>query len=185
MTSSSAVFSGAADKDYSLATKTYGATVGMVLDTAVAYDSLFNLRFQIDYSLLSNSIKSEMLEERYLFYFIKPHSVFGFSPIRKRCLRFWFGPGLGLSYMQNQQQSKESLTAFNIDFNIGLNFHFASELSAFITVAGGYTFNTAENIIDNSRQQKLFQKADGHGYNFAIYYGFLYRLRDKYLPGVY
>jgi hypothetical protein len=90
---------------------------GLLLDTALARDSLFNFRYQVGFG---TTMQNEDM-----------FGSFGFGLVRTPYLRFWLGPQLGMSFKQRDTFPMPTFGAV-----LGLNVNFLEHYT--FSVDGGY-----------------------------------------------
>lgn len=111
---------------------------GLVLDTTVAKDRLFNYRLNLGYQKLGFEKGNSKLE---MEGFVMRH-VFGFGVLRNKDVRLWLGPQLSFSWSSGGYEgvSNFDVNLFGVGIApvIGVNFN----LGPVVTLAldGGYWF---------------------------------------------
>lgn len=90
---------------------------GLLLDTALARDTLFNFRYQVGFG---TTMQNEDI-----------FGSFGFGIVRTEHLRFWLGPQIGMSFKQRDTFPMPTFGAV-----LGLNVNFLEHYT--FTVDGGY-----------------------------------------------
>lgn len=139
--------------------------IGLMLDTNVARDSLFNYRLNI--ALDEVDIKLENGLKDKADGYVMDHT-FGFGVLRNQNVRLWIGPQINLSYYDEDDFERFGL---GIGPAIGINIHAGDKVS--FTVASGYKFNFLfGEIFDND-----FTGYEGQYY---INFGVLFRINDIY-----
>jgi len=96
--------------------------IGLVMDTSVARNSLFNYRFQI--ANVSSSYGSSNYEG---FAF---NNLFGFGVWKTASLRLWLGPQIGYKEINSTNKTPET-TIVGIDYGpvVGMNYHVSQSIS--------------------------------------------------------
>ncbi len=140
--------------------------LGLLIDTAVAKDKLFNYRLQLGVAFGSLSIdgtqydKSIGLTEYHMY-----HS-FGFGIVRTDGLRLWFGPQLGLgqargSYSYAGKSGMEYIETFaSIGAVLGLNIH-VSERASFGFSGGARNIFAEVKISNDSDLYFIYNGSNG------------------------
>jgi hypothetical protein len=75
---------------------------GLVLDTNLAYDRVFNYRLKLGGEQVTADRERELKFGR-----INMNHVFGFGVVRTKVVRFWFGPSIGGSYSWSNSSSDQ------------------------------------------------------------------------------
>ena len=138
--------------------------IGVMLDTNVARDSLFNYRLNI--SLDENEINFGRFKDK-LDGYVMDHT-FGFGVLRNQNVRLWIGPQINLSYYN---ESDFDMFGIGLGPAIGVNIHAGDKVS--FTIASGYKYNFLFGELGD---------ADFTGYDgqFYINFGVLFRINDVY-----
>jgi len=98
----------------------YAGGLGIVLDTRVARNGVFNYRLNLGFYNATNIYSSDWEYEDFKFY-VMDHS-FGFGVVRTRLMRIWIGPQVRLAY--HTQPNDDSLIGFGLGPVLGANFNF-------------------------------------------------------------
>lgn len=135
--------SGSTDFNY----ETDRNSVGVVMDTNLSKDKVFNYRLGVMY-------EKEKLSRSGFNYEVKGVSFdndFGFGVVRNENLRLWLGPELRLSYLEKEWNSntKTALVEIGVGPVVGVNFNLGSVVT--LSAKAGYIFNgTAGNRTNTS-----------------------------------
>lgn len=128
------------DTDYKYKTKRSSA--GIVLDTNLSNDSLFNYRLGVGYEEQTFSVTGSKYEAKG----ITIENDFGFKLVSNRVLRLWAGPEVKLSFLKKDwgDGTKTSLVEFGIGPVVGVNLNLGplvtlSAKSGFIVSGTGGT----------------------------------------------
>ena len=116
-------------------------SIGLIYDTNVGKDALFNYRLGISYQ----KMKADSSESKYDLDGVAFENDFGFGIIRNETLRFWAGPEVKVEFLEGTESSMgyqyhESLLGVGIGPVVGVNFHLGNDLS--LLVKGGYLFQS-------------------------------------------
>jgi len=139
------------DTEYDFDTK-YGGGFGIVLDTKIARDGLFNYRLNLGFINGTNTFEDYnmdiILSRDDYKYYVMDHT-FGFGVLRNSWMRLWLGPQIRLAIM-NMEEEKEtgydyytqsiSGIGFGLAPVIGANFNFGPVFTAAIEI--GYRVNS-------------------------------------------
>jgi hypothetical protein len=81
---------------------------GLILDTNLAYDRIFNYRLKLGGEQNSVEREAEIKMTR-----LSMDHVFGFGVVRTRSVRLWFGPQIGLSYSWGNRREVKRYFGFS------------------------------------------------------------------------
>ena len=176
-------------KDGSVSTTDYFYGGGLIIDTAVAADTLFNYRFTFGY-------EQYILKDPDTDTTGKPinrlsiSNTFGFGLVRTEIARFWLGPRLGLHYLFKNDSGKVLMylpgpTGFiifpvrrSLDLDVigldimlalGCNFNIGDYTTLFIDVGMGYLGNYNVHISET-----------GNAFGVEGMAGIMFRVDDTY-----
>jgi len=128
---------------------------GLLLDTAVAKDTLFNYRLQLGIASGSISIDgAKYIKSIFMTDYHMYHS-FGFGIVRTDGLRLWIGPQLGLgqargSYSYAGKSGMKYIETFaSIGAVLGLNAHVSERVSLGFTGGARNNFTEVNYSTDN------------------------------------
>jgi hypothetical protein len=157
--------------------KSHRADFGLVIDSAVARDSLFNYRLNIGGGFGPVDVKKTgggtnifglPISSRGKWHFnvwdVQMFHSFGFGVVRTEVVRLWIGPQVGLGYAG----AGYGQVYFKMGPVIGLNINAGDVFTFFID--GGYRFNVSV--------AKVPELSVGHGAFAEI--GMLFRVGDTY-----
>jgi hypothetical protein len=115
--------------------------IGILFDTAVAKDELFNYRLNLGYEKLKARPGEGTLS--YDLDGVIIDNDFGFGLIRTKSVRVWVGPELRLQYWRGYTTGSNyhdtNIFGVGIGPVIGLNYHFGPLVS--LGLKGGYLYN--------------------------------------------
>lgn len=119
---------------------------GFMLDTALAYNTLFNYRLQIGYSAIkidNDSNAYDISGKEFHAY-----SSFGFGILRSDIARFWFGPQLGIGFINGEYDLPYSLENqgnyfWTLYFSAGIVAGVNLNVGRFITFAIDFGYRAA------------------------------------------
>lgn len=143
---------------------------GIVLDTAVARDTLFGYRIKIGYSQY-NVTKKENAQiyskDKYHMHRFNMGNTFGFGVVRNETVRFWLGPRINFNYLyysyscwdrtlympfmfdpsyENtipyREKLVERLFTFELSLAMGININFKNDITLFIDTDFGGNVST-------------------------------------------
>lgn len=135
--------------------------LGLVLDTAVEKDTLFNYRLSIGYNNQSHN-EGGTIDQCIM------DNAFGFGILRNDHVRLWLGPDLTLSASENPRG--DMFYGVGIGPVIGVNVHLSDLLSLSFSVNASYSYLDSDNShIDSWNEWKV-------GGNLAL----LFKIGDKY-----
>lgn len=118
--------------------------LGFVLDTTLAYDSLFNYRLNIGYGKVNidNEGSGSDIEGKNYHLF----NTFGFGVLRSELIRLWLGPQIGFGFIRGEYDSipageNNHFTTFffSIGLITGINFNIGEVIT--LGIDGGYRIN--------------------------------------------
>jgi hypothetical protein len=114
-------------------------SIGLVLDTNLSKDKLFNYRLGLAYETVN--FKRENQTVSYDPKGCSLENDFGFGIIRTDFLRLWLGPELRFAYLKKPWENRRTthLVEAGIGPVVGLNFNIGSVVT--LSVKGGYIFN--------------------------------------------
>ncbi len=134
---------------------------GLVLDSAVAKDRLYNNRFQFGYDRLT--LKPG---QGSMYYDLRGYTIsndFGFSLVRSDDIRLWFGPEVKVSVLWGDDKNSLGTVIRNVGFVgwgvgpvVGLNINMGS--AAAFCLKGGFLFSRYRGYGD--RTNYLYADAD-------------------------
>lgn len=117
---------------------------GLILDSAVAKDKLYNNRFQI--GLDQFTLKPGQGASSYDLKGLVISNDFGFGIVRSEYVRFWIGPELRISFLRGETQNSlgvathdTTLIGWGIGPVLGLNVNMGK--AAALGIKGGYLYN--------------------------------------------
>jgi len=134
--------------------------LGLVMDTNVAKDSLFNYRLEVGYQHSwreFDDFSGEIESDGFTI-----NNTFGFAPYRNENVRLWMGPALRLSvdvFDEDDIDPLDDWVTFGIGIGpaVGLNWHMGSTLSGSLSLSYQYMF--MGEYIDSGIGDDTF---DGH-----------------------
>lgn len=140
--------------------------IGLVYDTNVSEQQLFNYRLGISYQRMKAGKDNENVD----LHGISFDNDFGFRLFSDNVLRLWAGPELKVEYLEGKSVSAAYSThtsglAVGVAPVIGANFHLNNELS--LTLKGGYMFLEGAKVFTEWQERYGF---------FSL--GLLYRLES-------
>ncbi|MBN1534551.1 MAG: hypothetical protein JXA20_17895 [Spirochaetes bacterium] len=175
---------------------------GLVLDTCVARDNVFNYRLSVGYDRYSTehmipmetSGTVSMDADR-----VSMYNNFGFGIVRSESMRFWLGPQLGIFYSSGSGSGttyRYMMKTHNLDYEmygaslglaLGLNFNFGELLTLYLEGGARYTFN----YVTTSGSGYLIMGASYmptslggdlmvHGYEGYASVGIMFRIGDSF-----
>lgn len=152
--------------------------LGLILDTTVAKNRLFNYRLNIGCEAVDYDIDGGgTFETEGCF---MAHD-FGFGIIRKKNLRLWVGPELRLSYsegeLENVSTTELHMATIGIGPVVGLNLNFGKTVTLALKV-GALSMGGGGYVEDKVSGQDWEISEEG-SYAFANV-GIIFRLGDKY-----
>lgn len=168
---------------------TYAGGFGIVLDTKIARDGLFNYRLNL--GLINGSNKYEgntKAQDGYKYYVLD--NSFGFGVVRTSWLRLWIGPQIRIAYMNledNSTGNTETMNGIGFGFApvIGANFNFGPVFTAAIDL--GYRFSSYagtweyEGYNEYSGYYDYWDESFTRSENmFFINFSLLFRMGDTY-----
>ncbi len=125
---------------------------GLVLDTAVASDSLFNYRLQIGGGMLN--FKDDETESEFETYQISCFNNFGFGVVRTDIIRFWLGAQIGGHYFIGKHKEYDKLAIAGYGGTVGpvlgVNLHLGKFVSIGIDGGYRYSYSKAFTLITDS-----------------------------------
>ena len=168
---------------------------GIVIDTAVAEDRLFNYRFTAGYELFCIKYPGSIFTENPIDRFSMSHT-FGFGLLRNQNVRLWIGPRLGFHYLYintyvpvslkdvfnfpsriligNPLKNKIKIDIAEFGFDIllalGLNINIGNYTTLFVDIGGGYMGNYDLKIA-----------GAGHAIVIDGRVGIMFRVNDSFL----
>lgn len=136
---------------------------GIMLDTAVAKDKLYNYRLQVAH-VAATYDGAEYTGSTFT-------NTFGFGIVRNTDMRIWIGPQIG--YKSTNNKSSLSISGFEYGAVVGLNYHISPTLSLTGESGVRYGYSFAYNQQDINTHQ-----ADERATFINI--GLLYRFNDNF-----
>lgn len=151
---------------------------GLVLDTAVAKDSVVNLRLNVGYYNWQEEDQNERIIDLDGF-----QGVFdlGFGIVRNQYLRFWVGAELSAAYGDGSVEGFDAFEVYLINVGVGpvagCNFHFGDRLS--LGIKAGYL---AEGFIGQGENTITDTTVDYTGYTgqYFVVVSAFYRFNDVF-----
>jgi opacity protein-like surface antigen len=162
---------------------------GLIIDSNVARNELFNYRFTTGYEqyrIIQNEMKGSP-NPRHRF---SMTHTFGFGVARNEYVRFWVGPRIGMHYMYlrdsytndslsmemgylgfNRNKVREKIDVIGLDalLALGLNINMGNVATLFFDIGVGYMGNYNIHVQENS-----------HGFGVEGKIGFMFRINDTY-----
>ena len=151
---------------------------GLMIDTAVAKDKLFNYRMKMGYGLGTVEVKRQRtdtttgltttVKEKNQVYDLSMYNDFGFGIVRSRYIRFWLGPQFGINYSDEVNSDDFESFSFKLGPVFGLNIN-APKVFTF-TIDFGIRFHMS------------FASEPGvhFGYEGFVTAGALFRIEDEF-----
>ncbi len=183
------------DNEFDFDTK-YEGGFGIVLDTKIARDGLFNYRLNLGFINGTNTLKDYYMDiilsrDDYKYY-VMDHT-FGFGVLRNSFMRLWLGPQIRLAIM-NMEEEKEAIddsytqSIYGIGFGlapvIGANFNFGPVFTAAIEIgyrissyAGTWEFDGYSSSTGWVNISEDFTTSENM---FFINFSLLFRMGDNY-----
>ena len=151
----------ATDQGYSTDLGEYGFLgAGLVLDSCLAKNQLFNYRLQLGY-------QKDLKYPDYPTHKISMNNYFGFGIVRMKYFRWWLGPQLGLRYyILDSGNGTDNEAGGNVGLVMGFNFNIGQVFTI------GLDFGFRYNFLFRS---PLIHGPEGHG---AL--SFMFRVDDNY-----
>jgi len=152
------------------------ASIGIVMDTNLSKDKLFNYRLGMVY-------ESEEFDRSGFKYQAKGGSIendFGFGIIRNDLIRLWVGPELRLTYLEKKwdNNSTTSLFEFGLGPVVGVNFNLGPVVT--ISAKTGYIFNGTGGIRSNNASNSYNDTDIKGSGNYPIFnLSLLFRIGEK------
>ena len=146
-----------------------GVSGGLVLDTNVAKNNLFNYRMHLDYTNLQ---RKNYLHEKQFYVGKENHNIlnmqnsFGFGIVRLQNFRFWLGPHVHISYDFDDK---------HLGTNLGLALGFNYNMAKLITLS-----------LDCGARVGLLEWNSSSGKKYTariepfVNLGILFRVKDEY-----
>lgn len=151
---------------------------GLVLDTALAKDSVVNLRLNVGYYNWQEEDQNEEIID-----LDGAQGVFdlGFGIVRTQSLRFWIGGELSAAYGVGSLEGFDAFEVYLINVGIGpvagLNFHIGDRLT--FGIKAGYLFEgfigEGENTITDTTVDYT-----GYGGHYFVVLSAFYRFNDVF-----
>lgn len=147
---------------------------GIIFDTAVAEDEVFNYRVNFGFEIWKSDF---LLGEDTGRYHITLYNSFGFGVIRNPWMRLWLGPQLGLQYIrQTATGSSYSHEGFGMTLGAvaGLNLNISRDFSIGLDGGGRYRFSYMGS--DRKEAYDFFH----YGIEGFANISFIVRVEDEY-----
>lgn len=138
---------------------------GIMLDTAVARDKLYNYRLQIAFSDVSYDGAD--------YDGISLMNTFGFGIVRTQSMRLWIGPQIGFKGLDAKNQPR-SISGTEFGMATGLNYHISPKIS--LTAEAGIRAGISDEG-DNNDGTDYF---DVDEKRYFINIGILFRINDDF-----
>lgn len=133
---------------------------GLVLDTCLARNQLFNYRLQLGY-------QKDLKYPDFGTHKISMNNYFGFGLVRMQYFRWWMGPQIGIRYyILEGDESSTSEAGGNVGLVMGFNFNIGKVFTI------GLDFGFRYNFLF---RDPLFHGPEAHG---AL--AFMFRVDDNY-----
>jgi hypothetical protein len=147
---------------------------GILFDTAVAEDEVFNYRVNFGFEIWKRDF---VLNEDTGRYHITLYNSFGFGIVRLQWMRLWLGPQLGLQYLrQSATGSSYRHEGFGMTLGAvaGVNFNIGRDFSIGLDGGGRYRFSYMGS--DRKEAYDFFH----YGIEGFANLSFIYRIDDEY-----
>lgn len=152
--------------------------IGLILDTTVAKNKLFNYRLNIGYEAVEYDIDGGGIFETEGWFMAHD---FGFGIIRKKNLRLWVGPELRFSFVEGEQETNSNnelhMLTVGIGPVVGLNLNFGKLVSLALKV-GALSIGGA-GYVENKAAAQDWDIEEKGTYTF-LNVGLIFRIGDKY-----
>lgn len=131
-------------------------SIGVIYDTNVGRDAIFNYRLGISYQ----DLKARSSEGRFRLEGVSIENDFGFSLVRSEALRLWVGPELKIEYLEG---NNETATGYQDHMGVlgvgvgpvaGVNYRLGNDVS--LTVKGGYLFQEGVRLFSEWEERYGF-----------------------------
>lgn len=167
---------------------TYAGGFGIVLDTKIARDGLFNYRLNLGVINGSNTYEGGTEQNGYKYYTLD--NSFGFGVVRTSWLRLWIGPQIRIAYMNMEDNSNgytEKINGVGFGFApvIGANFNFGPVFTAALDL--GFRFSSYAGTWDYEGYNEYSGYYDTWNESFTrsenmffINFSLLFRMGDNY-----
>lgn len=144
-------------------------TFGLVMDTAVAMDKVFNYRMYLGYGFGDIEVKKESTDTRYHhIYDLSMYNDFGFGIIKTQYIRFWLGPQFGIRYSNETNVDRYWEFGMAVGLVMGININIEEVITIFFD--GGVRFHIS------FAERPFFH----YGYEGFINGGIMFRIEDTY-----
>jgi hypothetical protein len=187
--------------DFSMEGEQYFIGGGLLLDTCVAKNRVFNYRLNVGYdrNLPLELNKTSFRSLKINFHRLNLINTFGFGIVRHSIVRFWLGPQLCVRYLNIDMKGTDYIlpillrVPFPIEFHsikdraevdvgaaLGLNFHLSALVS--LTLEGGFRYGV---IFNSSQSQQSGSSATVNLGGDETYEGYgsvgvIFRFNDEY-----
>ncbi|MFH0976943.1 MAG: hypothetical protein V1874_14265 [Spirochaetota bacterium] len=171
------------DEEISHKSNGYKAGGGFILDTALAYDRLFNYRLNLGgayIKLYNDSGVPDLKGTEFHCY-----NSFGFGVYRSEDIRVWAGPQIGFGMMEAEYDMQTSgvyeynsfwTVFFSIGAIAGINYNYDNRLSLCFDAGFRYSSHGGEAEI----RDKSWDDVVGKQYEGFIDVCFLFRINDEF-----
>lgn len=166
---------------------------GLILDTCVSEDKLFNYRLNLGYNRLIQSHEIKMHQLTWV-------NTFGFGILRTELIRLWLGPQLGMGYefvvyraesQRDRQRLREgwpimrphkfNIVSIHLGLALGANFNFDHGIS--LAVEGGFKGGThiIDELIGNGEDISDHRlKLVDFFYEGYVSFGIMFRINEQF-----
>jgi len=146
---------------------------GLVLDSNVAQNNIFNYQLNIGYTQKEGQSDLPALTGGSMSH------DFGFGLVRTKDLRLWVGPEIKIAFYSG---SKSSMKYYKYNYGIGpvvgLNVHLGKVVT--LALKGGYMFNFGIGIIDYQDDKKENSGFISNGREPFITFAIIFRINDNF-----
>jgi hypothetical protein len=160
--------------------------LGFTLDTALAFDSLFNYRLQIGFTKIKIDREQNYLDIKGNEYHL--YNNFGFGVFRSEVIRLWLGPQIGFGFIKAEYDSNTMETNkfwtiyYAYGIIVGININIGDV--ATIALDGGYRWNrhagNSTIVYKSSPNTKYDRDVTGKGKEAFIDVSFMFRMGDTF-----
>jgi hypothetical protein len=159
--------------------------LGFTLDSALAFDQLFNYRLHVGYSKIKIGREEPLFDIKGNEYHL--YNSFGFGVFRSEVVRLWLGPQLGFGFINakydtnNMDTNKFFTFYYSYGIIAGINFNIG-DIST-LAVDGGYRFNRhtgKSSIVYKGSSTEYDRDVTGKGKEAFIDISFMFRMGDTF-----
>lgn len=155
---------------------------GIVFDSAVAKDTIFNDRLNLGFGVNTRTIDFTTSRRDIKMYDFSLFNTFGFGLARISIMRFWIGPQIGITYSYGDLDFIGKKKYYEVGFLGGMVVGFNFNIGSFFTISldGGIRYGCVLNYYDIPGNYLITLDPFATAYEGFINVSVLFRFNDQF-----